>query len=43
MVFKGKKYKSKTLNSAGKTPKWNQAFTFEVNSADEDIMVRVWD
>ena len=23
MVFKGKKYKSKTLNYAGKTPKWN--------------------
>lgn len=43
MVFKGKKYKSKTLDYAGKTPKWNQKFTFEVTSADEDLMLRVWD
>merc|ERR1712046_38661 len=43
MVFKGSKYKSKTLNYAGKTPKWNQKFTFEVTSADEDLMLRVWD
>lgn len=43
MVFKGKKYKSKTLNSAGKTPRWNQKFVFEVTSVDEDLMLRVWD
>lgn len=30
MVFKGKKYKSKTLDYAGKTPKWKQKFVFEV-------------
>lgn len=43
MVFKGKKYKSKTHDYGGKTPKWGQKFTFEVTSADEDLMVRVWD
>lgn len=43
MVFKGKKYKSRTMSNAGKTPKWKQKFIFEVNSADEEIMVRVWD
>jgi len=43
MVFKGKKYKSKTKNSAGKIPKWNEKFTFEVSSADEELMLRVWD
>ena len=43
LVFKGKKYKSRTMNYAGKTPKWQQKFTFEINSADEEIMIRVWD
>jgi len=43
MVFKGKKYKSKTMNYAGKIPKWNEKFTFEVTSADEELMLRVWD
>lgn len=43
IVYKGKKYKSKTLNYAGKTPKWNQKFTFQVSSADDEIMLRVWD
>lgn len=43
IVFKGKKYKSKTMNYAGKTPKWNQKFTFEVTSHDEEMMLRVWD
>ena len=43
MVFKGKKYKSKTMDSAGKTPKWSQKFVFEVSSADDELMLRVWD
>lgn len=43
MVFKGKKYKSKTMNYAGKTPKWNQKFTFEVTDGSEEVIIRVWD
>ena len=43
MVFKGKKYRSKTLDYAGKTPKWNEKFILDVTSADEDLMLRVWD
>ena len=31
------------MNNAGKTPKWGQKFTFEVKSADEEIIIRVWD
>ena len=34
LVIDGKKYKSKVMNRAGKKPKWQQKFTFEVKSAD---------
>ena len=43
IVFKGKKYKSKTHDYGGKTPKWGQKFTFEVTDANEDMIIRVWD
>ena len=25
------------------TPKWQQKFVFEVNNAEEELMIRVWD
>ena len=42
-TLRKEKQVSKTLNYAGKEPKWNQKFVFDINSQDEDMMVRVWD
>ena len=30
MVFRNKKFKTKVLDYAGKTPKWNETFTIEI-------------
>ena len=43
MTFKGQKYKTHVHSSGGKKPVWNKQFTLQVDSADEELILRVWD
>jgi len=36
-------FKTRTMNGAGKTPRWNQEFDLDVNNLGDDICVRVFD
>mmetsp|Transcript_3654 Transcript_3654/g.4882 ORF Transcript_3654/g.4882 Transcript_3654/m.4882 type:complete len:143 (+) Transcript_3654:24-452(+) len=37
------KFKTRTLQGAGKTPRWNQAFDFDVKYIGDDIFIKVFD
>ena len=37
------KFRTRTLQGAGKTPKWDQTFDFEVKYIGDDITVQVFD
>ena len=43
LAYRGEKYKTKVLNGKGKTPVWNQDFTFVVQDVRDDIKVKVFD
>ena len=37
------KFKTRTLQGAGKTPKWNQAFDIDVKYVGDDMTIQVMD
>ena len=37
------KFRTRTLQGAGKTPKWNQSFDFDVKYIGDDIHIKVLD
>ena len=37
------KFRTRTLQGAGKTPKWDQAFDFDVKYIGDDIFIKVMD
>ena len=37
------KVRTRTMQGAGKVPKWNQAFDLDVKDANDDITLTVWD
>ena len=43
LVFKDKKHKSKIHYEGGNTPIFEDKFTFDVTSPNEEIVMRVWD
>lgn len=43
ITYKNQKFKTKVHENAGKLPKWNQSFSFEVESPTEEIVLRCWD
>ena len=43
LTVKSQKYRTKTLDGAGKKPKWNQSFDIYVASTSDDMVVTVWD
>lgn len=43
ITYKGKDYKTKTLNNAGKRAEWHESFEIEIDSQDDDITFAVYD
>ena len=37
------KFRTNTLNGAGKTPRWNQTFTFDIKYIGDDLHLKVFD
>ena len=43
ITFGKNKYKTKIAHEQGKTPRWNNEFQLNVESATEEMVLRVWD
>jgi Ca2+-dependent lipid-binding protein len=43
LVYQGNKMKTKVADYGGKEPKWTDEFKLDVQSASEEIVMRVWD
>ena len=37
------KVRTRTMQGAGKTPKWNQAFDLDVKDANDNVTLTIWD
>ena len=43
LASRQQQFRTRTLQGAGKTPKWNQAFDFDVKYIGDDLQIRVMD
>ena len=43
LVYQGNKLKTKVHSYGGKLPKWEHEFKLDVQSASDEIVLRVWD
>ena len=43
IALRGQKFKTKVMDGAGKTPKWNQVFDINVEDARDDLAIVIWD